>query len=376
MGGSSFTDHDYSRALKERVKDSASVTAKAEQKAYKTGLLDPQVDPAANGVIRFSKPLFRELENGFFELEIGLPMSVESRLDTTGSMGDNVDIAMKALPKLYNLCTDVLPGYDLQIATGIFGDIQDRFVLCRPKFAHSADRLVERLTLMVPEGKGGDETEDPHYGLFAGAYLTNARINSYNLKGYDFTISDAPSRVDLDSRQLERIFGKEVFEKTAENGFNINKYDLPDIRDIVRDLLKITHAFLILVDPGPGTADFWQRVFGEERVIKLRDISYLPYLQALIIGLTEGTLTMTNADWFLKQNGVTDIQAATLVRSVAHIPIGEQEKLRYALDRPLPQKGDLFRQKSDIWPIEQGEIIESDEQTNKEASKDKKIEWL
>lgn len=374
MGGNSFTSSDYEVAINKHVSDSSSVTKKAKQEALNTGMLNPLVDPSANGVIHMSKPFYERNEAlQLWSLVAGMPMPIETRLDTTGSMHRNVDKAFKALPKLYDLCSSVLPGFDLQLATGIFGDISDKFVLCRPKFAHSADRLVERLTLMVPEGKGGDSPEDPHYGLFAGAYLTDARISKYGLKGYDFTVTDAAARYELVERQLIRIFGPEVFEKVIENGFNIDKKDLPSTKEVVNDLLKRAHAFCILIDEDNDARRFWNNIFSKDRIVRLPDINYLPHTQAVIVGLTEGTLTMDTAADFLIKNDVREGMAESLVRSVAHIPIGAQELLRLKLDRPLPKDGDLFRERTDLWPVENSEttLLIKDS-----SSEDTDIKWL
>jgi len=228
--------------------ESSHVTKKAEQEAYATGKLNPLVDPAEYGVIRRSLPRFDKAKgSGFWELTVGLPIPIETRVDTTGSMGGNVDVALRVLPDMYELCSYVLPGFDIQIATGIFGDISDNFVLCRPQFEMTAENLVNQLTLMVPERKGGDTPEDPHYGLFGAAYLTSARINGYGLMGYDFTISDAPARDSLSESQLVRIFGPDIFDKIIENGFQLDKNDLPSTKDVVKDLQKRAHAFFLQV---------------------------------------------------------------------------------------------------------------------------------
>lgn len=374
MGGNSFTEPEYTRAVSKHASSRTSVTKKAEEKALSTGKLDPQVDPAMHGVIRQTKPRFNKVEGlGYWELATGIPIPIETRLDTTGSMGSNVDRALKALPQQYMLCSSMLsPGFQLQLSTGIFGDVQDRFVLCRPKFADSADRLVERLTLMVPEGKGGGNGgEDPHYGLFGAAYLTNARINSYGLMGYDFTISDEPARYELIEEQLIRVFGQEVFLKTIENGFKINPKDLPSTKEVVQDLLKRAHAFFIQIDNDDRTTRFWKEIFGEQRVIFLSNIDYLPLVQAAVVGLTEGTLTMSTVTDFLAKNGAGK-RADEIARSVAHIPIGAQAILRSKLKRNLPQKGDIFQEKTDLWPIDKDIELQSKKSDTKEAD----IKWL
>lgn len=378
MGGNVFTESDYSRSLGRHVRDSSSVTKQAEKEAMTTGKLNPQVDPAEFGVIRQSKPRFVLHESDIWELEFGIPMPVETRLDTTGSMGDNVDRAMKALPQQYGLCSTMLPEFVLQLSTGIFGDCEDKFVLCRPKFAYSADRLVERLTLMAPERAGhGNGGEDPQYGLFGAAYLTSAYINKIGLKRYDFTISDEPGRDRLYENQLIRIFGKEVFNRTAENGYVIEANDIPSTHQIVNELLKQAHAFFIEI-PGWGheTHYFWTKIYGHDRVIILKNIDWLPHVQAIIIGLTEGSLTLGSAAKFLIEHGTGKKAADEIVRSVAHIPIGAQAELRSNMTRPLPKKGDLFREKNDPWPIGNSELESLRERLSIENESASKIEWL
>jgi len=354
MGRETFTRTAYKRAAASFVPKKGPATAKAEQQARETGKLNPLVDPAGYGVIRRSLPRFEQRGDGLWVLTVGTPVPNETRVDTTGSMGGNVDVAISVLPSAFELCSSVLLGCDLQVATGIFGDVCDRFVLCRPQFEMEAGKIVEQLTLMVPERKGGDTPEDPHYGLFGAAYLTAAYIAKIGLKGYDFTVSDAPARDRLDERQLLRIFGDEVFAKVEENGQQINSHDLPTTADVVHDLLKIAHAFFLQVGDEEETEKFWKKVFGKDRVVILPGTELLPQVQAAIIGLTEGTLELSDAEDFLRKGNVSKEDAKRIVRSVANIPIGAQAALPNFNKRP--QKGDLFREKTDLWPIGQGEL--------------------
>ncbi|MFA4846487.1 MAG: hypothetical protein WC654_08115, partial [Patescibacteria group bacterium] len=245
MGKYTFSREAYRSATLGFAPDKEPVTRRAEQESMRTGELNPLVDPKGFGVIRRSLPRLEKQNDGLWRLTVGTPVPIETRVDTTGSMGGNVDVAFRVLPRMYELCCEVLPGYDLQIATGIFGDVCDRFVLCRPQFEMTAEKIVEQLTLMVPERLGGDTPEDPQYGLFGAAYLTAAHINRLGLMGYDFTVSDAPGRDRLDERQLKRIFGDDVFEKVTENGHRITARDLPSTKEVVQDLLGRAHSFLV-----------------------------------------------------------------------------------------------------------------------------------
>lgn len=357
MGRDTFSRMAYAASYETHVPKTGPVTKAAEQRAHATGKLNPLVDPAGYGVIRRSLVRFEQQENGLYMVTVGTPMPVETRVDTTGSMGNNVDIAIRVLPDAYELCSDVLPGYDLHMATGIFGDVSDNFVLCRPQFEMLAEKIVEQLTLMVPERAGGDAPEDPHYGLFGAAYLTAAYINRIGLKSYDFTVSDAPARMRLDERTLICVFGEEVFDKVAENGFQLDRNNLPMTDEVVQDLLKRAHAFFLQVGNHSDATRFWTEVFGPERVVILPRTEILPHVQAVIIGLTEGTLTLNEVTSFLTEHNVSEREADQILRSVANIPLGAQSVLPN-YDRRL-NVGDLFKEKTDLWPIDPDEVSDS-----------------
>ena len=354
MGKETFSRTLYRSAVTSHVPSEGSVTLRAEQQARETGKLHQLVDPQGYGVIRRSLLRFEQREDGLWQLTIGTSMPVETRVDTTGSMGHNVDVALKVLPDFYDLCSSVLPGSDLHVATGIFGDVCDRFILCRPQFEMIASKIVEQLTLMVPERNGGDAPEDPHYGIFGGAYLVAAYINRIGLKSYDFTVSDAPARDMLDEKQLIRVFGEEVFEKVAQNGHQIDRHNLPSTADVVQDLLKRAHGFFLQVGNSTSTTDFWTRIYGSERVIILPDTELLPQVQSAIIGLTEGTLDLQSVADYLHEHNVSAPNAKLIVRSIAGIPIGAQAALPNFHKKPV--KGDLFREKTDLWPIDPSEL--------------------
>lgn len=373
MGKHTFSRDAYLLAATKYVPTEGPSTLRAEQAAHATGKLNPLVDPAGYGVIRRSLIRLEKRADGLWIVTVGTPMPHETRVDTTGSMGGNVDIALRVLPKSHELCSGVLPGYDLQIATGIFGDVGDMFVLCRPQFEMEAPKIVEQLTLMVPERAGGDRAEDPQYGLFGAAYLTAAYIDRISLKGYDFTVSDAPARDRLDESQLRRVFGPEVFAKVTENDYQMDPRDLPSTRDVVQDLLKRAHAFFLQVGHGSDTREFWTSVFGAERVVVLPDTELLPQVQATIIGLTEGTLGLEQIEEFLQRNNVTKSDAKMIARSVANIPIGAQAALPNFGKRPA--KGDVFREKTDLWPIDPSEV--NSEAASSEGSENPQgPEWL
>ena len=161
MGETTFSEDSYVAARKTyNVTQDRDVTRVAEETARRTGCLSPTVDPS-NCPMRYSK-MRKDRHGDHWIATVGCPMDIEVSCDTTGSMGGEVDTEMRILPELYNAISKVLRGYDPQLSLGIFGDCEDRFVLCRPQFEMHADKIVYYLKEMAPQRGGcGNHGEDP-----------------------------------------------------------------------------------------------------------------------------------------------------------------------------------------------------------------------
>jgi hypothetical protein len=353
MGENRFTRDAYAVTAK-KVEAAGGDTSHAGRQHKREGKgIHPLVDPKGYDLVRKSLPRHTQGENGLWQLTVGEPMLLETRFDTTGSMGGNVKLAFSVLPATYDLVSKVLGRYDPQLLNAIFGDVADDVVLYRSQ-AEMAEKIAEQLTLMVPEGRGGDTTEDPDYGLFGAAYLTQAHINRYGLKYYDLTVTDAPGRGRISHTDLVRVYGDSVYERVRENGHEVTAKQLPTTAEIVSDLKKQAHAFVLLVGPDGITLSQWQGWYGKEYVIQADSTACLHYYQALIAGLTEGTLDLQSATEFLCDNGCVKDTARDLVRSVSHIPLGAQQRSEN-FDK-IPLKGAYFKEKTDLWPIDPDEV--------------------
>lgn len=349
-------------------------TARAEQQAKRTGKLDPLVDPAGFGVIRLSLPRVEKKKVGgkeMWELLVGTPMPVETRVDTTGSMGGNVDVAVRVLPNAFESWGSVLKGYDVQVATGIFGDVGDQFVLCRPQFEMEALKIVKQLTLMVPEKDGGDTPEDPDLGIYGGAYLCRHYINRIGLKGYDFTVTDAPGRGRIDPKVVKRVFGDEAYDKVKENGHKVDHRSTIMLEDVWNDLLDRAHAFVLQVGSSREMTEFWTARVGQNRLVKLPSTEFLPQVQGAIIGLTEGTLELSSVHSYLCECNMDKDDASRVTDSLCNIPIGAQAALPNF--SKIPQQGDLFEGKPDVWEDTNLWPVAAAEATDDED--DKEDEW-
>lgn len=357
MGRDPLSEKAY-RRVHEETKKAGSTTHAGEQRHRAGKGLHELIDPKGYGVIRRSLSWLEPKENGTFVLLRGTAMLEETRFDTTGSMGGNVEVAMRVLPKTHDLLTKgpraALKRYDVQMITSIFADVTDSYILCRSQ-AEIDERIAEQMTYMVPEKDGGDITEDPQYGLFGAAYLTSATIKMLGLKSYDFTITDADGRDFVSLHNLKRVFGEEVMDKVKENGFDLDPKNLPSTKEIVTDLLKTTHAFVLIVGSDSDAIRCWNNIYGPERVIMIPDTELLPEIKAAIIALTEGVLELSTVeDFLISEAGLSKAQATQIKRAVAGIPIGAQMMLSN-FDK-IPLKGDIFAAKGDLWPIKKGDL--------------------
>ncbi len=359
-----------------------SATADAEEQVRRGGGLDISVDPKGYphlGPVRMSLPRFeKDEESGLWVLTMGPPMALEDLLDTTGSMQDNVDKAFKVLPLVYQMLTSgkkpILGRYDVQMATGIFNDVEDGIpVLSRSQF-EMAEKIAAQMTKLSPGRNGcGNGKEDSQFGIFGAAYLTAASITRWGLKSYHFTISDEPIVESIDLGWLKRIFGDDVLERVKETGNEFTPKNVPSTAQAVTDLQKKAHAFFLMVGERPDVKRQWTDLYGRDHVVKLHEgTTHLHHVKSVIIGLTEGVFDLENAQEFLREHEVTKEDAKHIVGAVAHIPLGAQA--RFPNFAKLPKAGDLFKNKTDLWPVDPNEL---DGKGGKKAKKvEKKTDWL
>ena len=232
--------------------------------------------------------------------------------------------------------------------------------------------------LLVPERSGGDNTEDYQIGLFAAAYLTDASITKYGLRGYYFAVGDEIGRDTLDpyGQLLKKTFGSKTDEVEKVLG-NTSARSLRTV-NIGKILLRNWHGFFLQVGRNRYTTDWWSDTLGKERVVQLPRTEDLAEVQAVIIGLTEGVLDLQSAVDFLKESKVSATEAKRIVEACSGIPIGLQTT--FANFDKIPMAGARFASRDDIWPI--GTDVPSGAKSKKakksapkEEKKEKKEDW-
>jgi hypothetical protein len=364
------------RATAVKTRGKGSATFEGEERVRQGKGLDPLIDPKGlekYGPMRGSGNLLVP-EGDAFVLKFGAAMPSATDCDLTGSMGGNVDVFFRVQPKLQKLLNDpktgVLRRYQTQMCTGAIQDRVDQFAYQRSQF--EPDNEVERqMGLLYPERGGGDSTEDYQLSMFAAAYLTDASITKYGLRGYYHMVGDADSRTTFDRRLLERVFGPTVVE-VALNG----SQTMPTMDGVLKKLRSNWHHFYLNVKGSRYNRDFWSEILGKDRVVDI-DVNDLAEVQAVISGLTEGVLDLQSAVSFLKEvGGLKDSDAKRIVDSCARIPIGLQTT--FANFDKIPMAGAKFASREDIWPIGSKESKASKPAGDKEsAAKDtkKKKDW-
>lgn len=365
MGRGALSRTSYEDALRTRgISHIQNVTSRAEKKARNTGKLSSIVDPAVNPV-RFSKIRLNPYQKQWVST-MGCPIDIEVSGDTTGSLGRiEVDTQMKVLPELYEAVAEVLPEYDPQLCLGIFGDCRDSFVMCRPQFEMEAGKIIDYLQEMAPQlGGCANDGEDPQYAMFARAYLTDAYTNRIGLKGYHFITTDEPCHERLERKQIRRIFGDDIFENDLKRFAD----KMPNIEEVIQDLKRQAHQFvLVLEDYRYDAVRRWRSLCGAQSVIKICSTNQLPGVVSAIIGLTEGTLDLESLSKHLAKYDCEELEP-----EVSKVELGAQAKLRHALLHPVPKRGDIFQEKSDLWPS--GNIGDAANQASVSAADE--IEYL
>ncbi len=364
--GKERTSHAAYTGYKAKAESDGGATRKAETQFRSSGTINELVDPSKRFDVRGKSSMYLELLGGTpprYVLKRGVPMPTETVVDTTGSMGENLDIILNVIGNTYSFLTTgkkpLLDRYDAQFCIGEFGDYKDPVTYMSTMYESDFKVLVQ-LAMMVPNRAGQDFTEDPIVALFAAAYLRQLDITKYGLKGYHFTVSDADTRFEIASSTLTKVFGAKIYEELAKRGFgNITARNIPDGAEIVKQMKKNYHQFFLQVGSESVTTRCWERLYGEDRVVTLKHSRFLPYTQAAIIGLSEGILDLQTVVDFLRedqsaggyeQTALSLDDAEDIRDSVVHIPMRAQAKLPNF--NKIPTKLSVFANETDLWPIE------------------------
>jgi len=185
-------------------------------------------------------------------------------------------------------------------------------------------------------------------------------------------VGDERGRDELNLRLLKGVFGPDVLEKAFGEK---PPQSLPSAREVGQKLLQDWHGFFLQVYDHSHTAEWWGRILGKERVVRLPRTEDMAEVQACIIGLTEGILDLQSAVDFLKEAKVKGDYAKRIVNACAEIPLGLQTT--FPNFGKIPAAGVRFASREDIWPVDDSRGAESGKDAKSPASptKRKKKDW-
>lgn len=376
------SESDHEAASKRSTTTAGSIQRMQREQAVTGKISNSLVDPSSYGGNRISNTRFDSDPSGLFRLVKGIAMPLASYFDGSSSFGHElVEETIAGLKESFVVCSRSMPDYELWSLSGVFNDCEDSrssssyFPFYRSQSEYDPKKIVDQLINCLPNYGGcANGGEDPQYAVFAEAYLSKKAISKYGLKSYAFFVSDEPMHDQISAIMLKRIFGDVVFETIKANGFeNIDENHVPTVKEAVDQMLKTTHAFYLGLGSdyttdiyGRSALNCWTEMLGKERVIPLYGMSgkIIPYVQGVITGLTEGTISMIDVPAYLKEVGVNNSNISAITKAVLNVPVGVQAELKSKLPHPLPKAGDLFRNKEDLWPVDSSEITEPAEENH------------
>ena len=143
-----------------------------------------------------------------------VPLDVAFVLDTTGSMGDELDKLRATLDTIVFQISQMQPRPQLRLGMVLFRDRGDDYVTRKVPFTSNINQFKKALS-KVKAGGGGDTPEDVQSGLKVA--LHDLAWGRQGLK-LAFLVGDAPPHLDYSNQKFTYV---EALEEAAERGIKI-----------------------------------------------------------------------------------------------------------------------------------------------------------
>lgn len=305
MGGGIYTDTAYTSLRSRRVAE-AGVAAFTHDRDVREGRVE-------RGVHARLSPHNLRVREARDSAEHPASLPVAPFFDVTGSMGHIPRRLQEKLPSLMGLLLSRGYAVDPQVMFGAIGDAHsDDGPLQLGQF-ESDVQMDEDLDKVWLEGGGGGGTQGTppapceSYEL---AYYFAARhtaIDSWEKrqkKGYLFTIGDEAPYQQVTRTQVRSLFGSRNPNVTLQANIAT--------ADIVAEARERWHLFHLVVTNGsamrsaygPIIVGRWRELLGEEHVVEMPDHDHVAEIIAVIVGLSEGRVTMDRAVRDLAEMGI------------------------------------------------------------------------
>ena len=347
---STFNTERYTRTVSEMKSRGEEVHTKGREIYRKTKRMDPLVD--VKGTLRLSHNSFKKSDDGKAILVNGVALPIWSAFDATGSMGELAGIAHAAMGNIMAMLNGIRYCYNPQLSSSVIQDVGDEHPVYQMAQFETDERVAEQIRLLIPDGDGGDSTEDYQLAL---AYLMLAVdtdiFNFYNLKGYGFVVGDEIGRTSATVDDVKQHLGHTLQKSMTTKA-------------VAKEVLKKWHLFYILVKGSSGTRSWWLDKLGAGRVVVCDNPSLLAEVQAGLVYVTETEQpTVEGLYEFLKAGGSNKKATKKIAEEIwgwiteAGVEFGAQTKLAGYADIPLP--GAVFEHYRHQWPVGHARFAEN-----------------
>jgi len=186
-------------------------------------------------------------------LKVGAPVPVDVCfiIDTTGSMGDEIDrIKTTLLSVTDKLRSDASQGVDLRYGAVLYRDIGDEYVTRRHAFTGDLEGFDGALQT-ITAGGGGDGPESLNQGLAVGVAGMDWREGAARVA---FVIADAPPHMDY---QEDVSYGRAA-AAAAHRGIRVHTVAASGLNDrgsfAFRQIAQLTRGQFIYIEYGSAAA--------------------------------------------------------------------------------------------------------------------------
>ncbi len=339
MGRGSWSDRDYDRVNFLRASTGKSAfaytdhdMAHKERSEWRT---HPQMNP--KGITRESRDSATHPQS--------LAIAVEA--DVTGSMADTPRIFQKRLPSLMGLLLRKNYVENPQILFGAIGDATcDQAPLQIGQFESDITMESDLGRLLLEAGGGGHVTESYELAIYFTARHTAIDCwEKRKKKGYLFLSGDETPYPFVKKAEVKEIIGDDLNENIAVDA-------------IIAETKEKYHVFMLRPLTTSWGADLklrdrWIALLGEENVIQLEKPEAISETIALIIGLTEGKITLDEgiADLKeLKEANLSEAVIESIRKSLVNVPSNKSKTAPKAGTSTKPDNKDTVDKNPRVKP--------------------------
>lgn len=314
MGYGSWSDDDYSRRQNVRRSTGRSAFGYTDDEMRNVDRDEWRVHSSMDpkGITRESRDSAAHPES----------LAVMVMFDVTGSMIRVPRVLQKSLNQLMGLLLQKRYVEHPQVLFGAVGDVTcDRAPLQIGQFESGIEMDNDLGRFLLEAGGGGQVKESYELAVYFASRHTSVDCwEKRKKKGYLFLIGDEMPYPSVKTKEVKKIIGDSIGE------------NIP-VERIIAEAKKKFHIFMIRPTDtewgqDPEVRQRWVTLLGKDHVIQLDHPEAISEIIALIIGMTEGKITLKQGIRDLKESkeaGLTAETIKSISESLATVPCNKEK---------------------------------------------------